>query len=123
MEMFEKSTLYKFRFKAENGIITVEDLWDLPLTQLDTIAKNLRKELRDVEDSFIDEKVKPNNVEERFDIVKYIISKKLEMKASAIEHKEKLTRKQKIMDAIETRHRHDLQTKSIEELMSELKEL
>ena len=41
--MFEKASRLKLRFKTQNGIIAVDDLWDLTLDSLNTLAKALNK--------------------------------------------------------------------------------
>ena len=43
--MFEMASQFKFRYPYGVGLITTEDLWDLSLTQLDTIYKALSKEM------------------------------------------------------------------------------
>ena len=43
--MFEMASQFKFRYPYEVGLITTEDLWDLSLTQLDTVYKALSKEM------------------------------------------------------------------------------
>ena len=42
--MFEMASQFKFRYPYK-GLITTEDLWDLTLTQLDTVYKALSKEM------------------------------------------------------------------------------
>ena len=42
--MFEMASQFKFRYPYK-GLITTEDLWDLSLTQLDTVYKALSKEM------------------------------------------------------------------------------
>ena len=43
--MFEMASQFKFRYPYRAGLITTEDLWDLSLTQLDTVYKALSKEM------------------------------------------------------------------------------
>ena len=43
--MFEMASQLKFRYPHKVGLITTEDLWDLSLTQLDTVYKALSKEM------------------------------------------------------------------------------
>ena len=43
--MFEMASQFKFRYPYKVGLITTEDLWDLSLTQLDTVYKALSKEM------------------------------------------------------------------------------
>ena len=58
--MFEKATRRKLRFTSAAGLLSTEDLWDLPLTSatgkanLDDIAKALNRRLKDAEEvSFV----------------------------------------------------------------------
>ena len=48
--MFEMASQFKFRYPYKVGLITTEDLWDLSLTQLDTVYKALSKEMRILQD-------------------------------------------------------------------------
>ena len=38
MNIFEQATRAKIRYHSPNGLIGVEDLWDLPLTSLNSVA-------------------------------------------------------------------------------------
>src|SRR6478735_11977577 len=84
MEMFERATREKFRFKLSNGIVSVEDLWDLKLDdpRLDQLAISLNKEIKVLtEESFIKTKTKKDEtLNLKFELVKYIINTKLKEK-------------------------------------------
>ena len=47
---FETATRRKLRFQTTRGNLTVEDLWDVPLTVLDESYKGLSREIREAED-------------------------------------------------------------------------
>ena len=49
MNIFEMATRNKFRFPYK-GLISVEDLWDLSHVQLDSIYKNLNKEIKQTQE-------------------------------------------------------------------------
>ena len=80
MSIFEKAAREKLRFSTVNGLISVEDLWDLPLEgkrlNLDSIAIELNKQLQDESNqSFVAKKTAGNEATVlRFEIVKHIIS-------------------------------------------------
>ena len=76
VNLFEQASRQKLRFKV-NGLVSVEDLWDLSLAQLDTLAKDLRRQSRETEESFIEEKKSDSTLELRFEIVKHIITTRL----------------------------------------------
>ena len=87
MNMFEQATRLKLRFAVGTRVnLTVENLWDLPLTNvkgedLDHIAIELQEKLSTNEKSFVvqQSKTKETQVNQlKFDIVKYIIDVRLE---------------------------------------------
>ena len=123
LNMFEQASRSKLRFKAQNGLIATEDLWDLPLTHLDVIAKGLRKELRETEDSFIDEKKGNNKLELRFEIVKYVITTKIAERDALKLKAEKAAKRQRILAVMEGVQNEVDKGKSIAELQKELDSL
>ena len=89
--MFEKATKEKYRFISAKGNLTVEDLWDLPLTHskalsLNGIAKVLNYEIKENGDeSFVLEPTAVNDeLETKFAIVKHIIKVRLAWKNALI---------------------------------------
>ena len=83
--LFEKASRQKLRFASQRGDLTVEQLWDLPLTSanaasLDSIAVGLDTELRNTAPrSFVNSASTGNALLElKLDIVKHIIEVRVE---------------------------------------------
>lgn len=133
MEMFAFATRKKFRFDTCKGQVTVEDLWDLPLTatngrpNLDDIAKELYKKMKDENEmSFVKPTSQVNKefniIKTKFDIVKYIIDVKLAEAEAAKKAKETKARNQRILGLIAQKEDEALASKSKEELLAMLAE-
>lgn len=123
-KMFEVATRSKMRFPFR-GMISVEDLWDLSVQNLDVIFKKLNLELKQVqEESLLDTKTQQNKeLEVGIQIVKYIVSVKLGEDELRKQAKEKREQKQKIMQILSTKQDESLQSKTPEELQAMLDEL
>lgn len=86
VNIFKQATKLKLRFPSVRGDLTVEDLWDLPLTSksnlsLDGVGKPIQKALREAdEDSLVDVSTSSKNDLNslRLAIIKEIISIKQE---------------------------------------------
>lgn len=92
MSIFEKAVRNKLRFESSKGWLTVEDLWDLSLNSLDTVAKKVNKQLRDShEESFLTAAKPSSNktLELQLEILKHVIQVKEE------EDKKRKTRAEK----------------------------
>lgn len=124
MNIFEFATRNKVRFPFK-GIISVEDLWDLSLTNLDSIYKTLNKQIKQSEEeSLLSTKASVDTeLEVQIAIVKHIVSVKLEEKANAEKASAKKAQKQKIMSIIATKEDEKLQNSSIDDLRKMLEEL
>lgn len=123
-EMFIKASREKMRFPYK-GLATIEDLWDLPATELDKIYKSLNAKAKQAQEESLLE-VKTSEDEEltaQIEIIKYIVSVKLEEKKEAEMAKEHKEQKQKIMSILASKQDEALQGKSIEELEKMLDEL
>lgn len=124
--LFMLASRSKFRFNTAAGIITVEDLWDLPLTDsrkanLDDIARGLNRQLKEAneEQSFVrPTTVKGNEIKAKFDLVLFVIKTKMEERDLATARAEKESNKQKIMAIIEKKKDEALAGKSVDELHS-----
>lgn len=123
--MFEKASRIKLRYSTNRGVLSVEDLWDLSLEQLDPIAINLNKRLKESQtESFIKTRTKDTTeLELKFNIVKHIIDVKLQEQEERIVAAEKKARRQKILDLMAKKQDAELESKSYEELAKELEAL
>lgn len=128
--MFEKASRKKLRFNTVKGDVTVEDLWDLPLTSrdsfnLDTVAKELNKAVKDSgEESFVVKKTGANvALELKFDIVKYIIKVRLEEVAAKTQTAENKVKREKLLTIIADIEDTALKGESIEDLKKMAEEL
>jgi hypothetical protein len=123
MEMFEKATKLKLRFNFK-GTLTVEDLWDLKLNELDTIYKDLnqQKKLQE-EESLLKNNLTNDIVNLQIEIIKYIVERKQAEQLARQTQIEKRQQKQKILEILSRKQDDDLQNKSTEDLLKMLENL
>jgi tryptophanase len=123
MNIFEVAVRSKMRFPFK-GLISVEDLWDLSLANLDSIFKTLNSELKQVqEESLLEVKTEQNKeLDVKIEIIKYIVKVRQEENQLKLKAKEQKEQKQKIMEILSTKQDNALQNKSIEELEEMLKQ-
>lgn len=122
--IFEYATRNKIRFSFK-GMISVEDLWDLSLTNLDSIYKTLNKQIKQTEEeSLLATKTSVDTeLEVQIAIVKHIVSVKLEEKETREKAVAKNAQKQKIMAIIASKEDEALQNSSVDDLRKMLEEL
>ncbi len=116
-KMFEMAIRNKFRFPFK-GLISSEDLYDLSVENLDIIFKSLNSEIKKAkEESLLDIKTSEDKIlQAKIEIVKYIVSIKLEEKRIKENEKKNKEERQKILSIIANKQENELQNKSIEEL-------
>ncbi len=129
VNIFELATRQRLRFDTPKGALSVEDLWQLPLTSrtgaasLDGVAVDLYRELQAAGPvSFVESTTSANQVlaQLKFDIVKHMIDvRKAESEAAATARQKAETR-QKLMGIIDAKRDADLQSKTVEELQAML---
>ena len=122
--IFEYAVRNKVRFPFK-GMISVEDLWDLSLTNLDSIYKTLNKQVKQSEEeSLLTTKTNVDTeLEVQIAIVKYIVSVKLEEQEAREKAAAEKAQKQKIMSIIATKEDEALQNSSVDDLRKMLEEL
>lgn len=121
--IFALATRCKFRFPFK-GNISVEDLWDLSVENLDTVYKTLKKRLKDnCEDSLLNTKdARETTVENMLAIVQYIFDVKVAEAEARCAENEKRAKKQRIAAIIADKQDQALVNMSIEELQAMLNE-
>lgn len=125
--IFEVATRMKLRFPYK-GNISVEDLWDLPRTSLDTIYKTLTAQSKagKNEESLMVSTTKSKDEEEldtKIEIVKYIFNIKTQEANAKLEEKERKEKKQKLMSVLAAKEDEKIQNMSTEEIRKMLAEL
>lgn len=122
--IFEYAVRNKVRFPFK-GMISVEDLWDLSVTNLDSIYKTLNKQVKQSEEeSLLSTKSSVDTeLEVQIAIVKHIVSVKLAESEAREKAHAKREQKQKIMSIIATKENEALQNSSIEDLKKMLDDL
>jgi hypothetical protein len=124
VNIFEYAVRNKVRFPFR-GLISVEDLWDLSLANLDSIYKSLNKQAKQSdEESLLSTKTNVDTeLEIKINIVKHIVSTKLEERKARENETMKKIQKQKIMSAIAAKEDEVLQNSSIEDLKKMLNDI
>ena len=120
--IFESATKGKYRFPFK-GMISVEDLWDLKLQDLDSVFKSLNKQKKqNDEESLLQVKTaEDQELDNKIQIVKYIVKFKQEEIEERLQAKDKKEYNQKLLELIERKQNEELAGKSIEELQAMLK--
>lgn len=122
--LFESATRSKMRFPFK-GMISVEDLWDLSLTNLDSVFKTLNAEVKKFEEeSLLHTKSKEDEeISNKIEIVKYIVNVKLNEKKKRENDIKNAETRQKLLEIKAKRQNAALENMSDEELDKALAEL
>ena len=122
--MFEVAVRTKMRFPFK-GSVSVEDLWDLSVRNLDLVFKVLNSELRQVEEESLlqTRTAQDRELDLQIEIVKHIVGVKLEEKVQRLEANERKEKKQKIMGILSDKQDESLKNMSMDELSNMLKDL
>lgn len=123
MENYKLASQQKLRFQTNRGSLSMEQLWDLPLEELDLLAVGLEAQYkRSPKKSFLDktsEKDKTSKL--RFDVALDILNTKVEENQAALELLETKEHNEKIIRLIAEKQDESLKGKSIKQLEGMLK--
>ena len=129
--LFMQATREKFRFESSKGDLSVEQLWDLPLTSrtgfdLDTVAKAVNANLKSSnEESFVNASNNPavSRLQAQLEVVKAIIEVKLAQAEATKKRAEKVVERQRLMEVLHSKKDQELQGLSVEEIERRLAQL
>jgi len=128
--IFEIAARSKVRFTTSKGLLTVEDLWDLPLTSttnrpnLDDIARELHNASQATTVSFVNKSTASDTTAKlKFDIVKHIIDTKLSEADTSRLARERKEKRDQIMELINRKENEKLSDSSIDDLRKMLDSL
>lgn len=114
--MFEEALRRKLRFNYK-GNLTVEDLWDLSLEQLNELYGILMKKKRSsVTDSLISESAEDKELNLKIEIVKYIFNVLSVEQQTRIDKAQNRAKRDRIDAIIARKQEKALEDMSIEEL-------
>lgn len=129
--IFEAASRQKLRFVSNRGELSVEELWELPLTSargtsLDSIAIVVNRELKAMdEESFVTSKVNIGKraLELRLEILKHIINVRQEENAAAVAKQANASRVAQLKEALAKKSEQALEGMTQEQLEAEIKQL
>lgn len=130
-DLFLQATRRKFRFPSNKGDLSVEQLWDLPLTSrngfdLDTVAKTVNTHLKAAsEESFVVTSSNPakTTLQEQLEVIKAIIAVKLDEAAKAKVRSDRAAERQRLLEILDQKEDDELKGLSREEIKKRLAEL
>lgn len=122
--LFVMATQHKFRFPFK-GLVSVEDLWDMNVRDLDSVFKALNAQAKQAdEESLLTAKTKEDSIlEAKIEIVKYIVTVKLEEAEAKRIRAEQKEKKNRIAEILADKQDEELRGKTVEELTEMLKKM
>lgn len=123
MENFKLASQQKLRFQTNKGLLSTEQLWDLPVDDLDALAVSLEAEHKQSgKKSFlVKTSVKDKTAKLRFDVVLDVLNTKVDEMQAASEAREIKEHNKKIITLIAEKQDESLKGKSIKQLEAMLK--
>lgn len=126
-DLFQLATRKKYRFETTRGQLTTEQLWDLPLADLNTTAKSISRHIRESqqEESFIpgENSVADDSFANKLEIVKTIITVKHAESVAVQKEHERKVKKQNLLAALHKKENEQLNELTVEELRKQIEAL
>lgn len=114
---FKKASRLKLRFQTSKGVLSVEQLWDLSLNELDGLAVHLEESCKNKTKSFLNKKTEQDELSQlRFDIVMDVLTIKVEEREALQKANENKLHDQKILQLIQAKKEEQLSNLTVEEL-------
>lgn len=123
MDNFKLASQSKLRFQSNKGLLSTEQLWDLNLTDLDSLAVSLENEYNESgKKSFLVKRsVKDKTTKLKFDIVLDVLQTKSDEMAEAQQKAEDKAHNNKIIALIAEKQDDELKGKSVKQLENMLR--
>ncbi|MEO3748812.1 hypothetical protein [Plantactinospora sp. B5E13] len=131
MTIFEEATREKFRYPSTKGLLTTEQLWELPLTaksgfSLDDVAKAVNAELKAIDtESFVATETNPAKatLETKLEVVKHVIAIRLAEDQAAKAAAAKKLEKEKLLAVLGRKQDAALENLTEAELLARINNL
>ncbi len=123
MSNFKEATKQKLRFVTSKGSLSVEQLWDLSITDLDTLAVSLEESYKNSKGkSFLEKRTtKDKGLKLQFDVALEILQYKVEEAEATKELAADKEHNKKIIELIAQKKDGELANKSVKELEAMLR--
>lgn len=123
MSNFKTATQQKLRFATTRGVLSTEQLWDLPITELDTLVVELEKLTeQSAKKSFLSKETEKNKTAKlRFDVALEVLTARVEAQEAALAARDIKEHNERILSLITNKEDEALTKKSIDELKALLK--
>ena len=120
-DLFKIANKKKYRFNYK-GVISVEDLWDLSVEELDKIYKSLKSMQKNASEESLLQTVSKEDKEllNKIEIIKIVVTDKLAAKERAQKAASQRAQNQRILEIMADKQDAALKEKSIEELQAML---
>ena len=121
--MYKEAGQLKLRFQTNRGLLSVEQLWDLSLSELDSLAVALKKEHKESgKESFLVKKSSKDEIAKlRFDLALDVLNTKAKEVEQTTLAKENKEHNEKILALISEKQEGELKGKSVDELKAMLR--
>lgn len=120
--MYKQASRLRLRIESNRGALTVDQLWDLSLTELDKMAVSLEIKKNTSAKTFLEIKSEEDEIAKlKFDIVLDVLQTKVKEDAAARKAQEDKEHNQKILGILAKKKDDALEGKSVEELEALLK--
>jgi hypothetical protein len=130
--LFEYAARNKLRFNSPRGLLTAEDLWDIPLRarnadglDLNAVAKIASKALAETAENFVDTTKTADHTrrEMALEVVKYVIDTKINEEKAAAAKADKKKTKETLLAALAEKQAGKLSAMSEKELKRQIEAL
>lgn len=125
MSNFKEALKNKLRFKTNRGLVTTEDIFDLTDSQLDSLYKDLKKQIRSSqEESLLKTKSSEDKTTElSIKLVEEIYNDRVLEREKATQERERKEKRRKLLERLHEIEEGSLKNLSKEEILKQLGEL